>query len=103
MASPTAGLRCSLVSSSICVALKPWMMLAIVALLLESCCTFDADNAHAAQDTIADMAKDMVKNRTGGSQASAAELYDFMKKVRCRISTARVGSSQDLAKHAVNA
>ena len=27
------------------------------------------------------MAKDMVKNRTGGSQASAAELYDFMKKV----------------------
>ena len=34
------------------------------------------------QDTIADMAKDMVKNRTGGSQASAAELYDFMKKVR---------------------
>ena len=34
------------------------------------------------QDTIADMAKDMVKTRTGGSQASAAELYDFMKKVR---------------------
>ncbi len=29
------------------------------------------------------MAKDMVKNRTGGSQASAAELYAFMKKV-CR-------------------
>ncbi len=28
------------------------------------------------------MAKDMAKNRTGGSQASAAELYDFMKKVR---------------------
>jgi hypothetical protein len=34
------------------------------------------------------MAKDMVKNRTGGSQASAAELYDFMKKVRCSLQAA---------------
>ena len=34
------------------------------------------------------MAKDMVKTRTGGSQASAAELYDFMKKVRYHVSTA---------------
>lgn len=34
-----------------------------------------------AQDTVADMAKDMRKNKTGAAQASAAELYDFMKKV----------------------
>ena len=34
------------------------------------------------QDTVADMAKDMRKNKTGAAQASAAELYDFMKKVR---------------------
>ena len=27
------------------------------------------------------MAKDMRKNKTGAAQASAAELYDFMKKV----------------------
>ncbi len=40
-----------------------------------------SSNGFVTQDTIADMAKDMVKNRTGGSQASAAELYDFMKKV----------------------
>ena len=33
------------------------------------------------QDTVADMAKDMRKNKTGAAQASAAELYDFMKKV----------------------
>ena len=46
-----------------------------------------------AQDTIADMAKDMVKNRTGGSQASAAELYDFMKKVRCCMRAARLRGS----------
>ena len=34
------------------------------------------------QDTVADMAKDMRKNKTGAAQASAAELYDFMNKVR---------------------
>ena len=34
------------------------------------------------QDTVAEMAKNMKSNRTGATQASASELYDFMKRVR---------------------
>lgn len=35
------------------------------------------------------MAKDMRKNKTGAAQASAAELYDFMKKVRHSVWSSR--------------
>ena len=51
------------------------------------------------QDTVADMAKDMRKNKTGAAQASAAELYDFMKKVtthRARASHAVVLSGASI-------
>lgn len=34
------------------------------------------------QDTVAEMAKNMKSNKTGATQASASELYDFMKRVR---------------------
>ena len=34
-----------------------------------------------SQDTVAEMAKNMKSNRTGETQASASELYDFMKRV----------------------
>ena len=34
-----------------------------------------------AQDTVADMAKDMRDSRTGSAAASAEELYQFMQKV----------------------
>ena len=33
------------------------------------------------QDTVAEMAKNMKSNKTGATQASASELYDFMKRV----------------------
>ncbi len=36
------------------------------------------------QDTVAEMAKNMKSNKTGATQASASELYDFMKRV-CHI------------------
>lgn len=35
-----------------------------------------------AQDTVSEMAKNMKSNKTGETQASAAELYAFMKQVR---------------------
>ena len=34
------------------------------------------------QDTVQEMAKNMKTNKTGATQASASELYDFMKRVR---------------------
>ena len=34
------------------------------------------------QDTVQEMAKDMKKSTTGQTQASASQLYDFMKRVR---------------------
>jgi LETM1 and EF-hand domain-containing protein 1 len=34
------------------------------------------------QDTVSEMAKNMKSNKTGETQASAAELYAFMKQVR---------------------
>ena len=34
-----------------------------------------------AQDTVQEMAKNMKTNKTGATQASASELYDFMKRV----------------------
>ena len=33
------------------------------------------------QDTVQEMAKNMKSSKTGATQASAAELYDFMKRV----------------------
>ena len=35
----------------------------------------------AVQDTVQEMAKNMKTNKTGATQASASELYDFMKRV----------------------
>ena len=40
-----------------------------------------------AQDTVADMAKDMRDSRTGSAAASAEELYQFMQKVPCPVPT----------------
>ena len=34
------------------------------------------------QDTVSEMAKQMKSSKTGETQASAAELYAFMKRVR---------------------
>ncbi len=34
------------------------------------------------QDTVSEMAKDMRTSKTGAAQASAADLYQFMKRVR---------------------
>lgn len=34
------------------------------------------------QDTVSEMAKDMRSSKTGAAQASAADLYQFMKRVR---------------------
>lgn len=33
------------------------------------------------QDTVQEMAKDMTTSTSGATQASAAQLYDFMKRV----------------------
>ena len=44
-------------------------------------CRLD-DRGPCSQDTVAEMAKNMKSNRTGETQASASELYDFMKRVR---------------------
>ena len=33
------------------------------------------------QDTVSEMAKDMRSSKTGAAQASAADLYQFMKRV----------------------
>lgn len=33
------------------------------------------------QDTVSEMAKDMRTSKTGAAQASAADLYQFMKRV----------------------
>ena len=33
------------------------------------------------QDTVQEMAKDMKSSKTGATQASAAELYDFLRRV----------------------
>ena len=44
-----------------------------------------------AQDTVQEMAKNMKSSKTGATQASAAELYDFMKRVRPRYCGVHVG------------
>ena len=41
----------------------------------------------SAQDTVQEMAKDMKSNKTGATQASAAELYDFLRRVRAFLSS----------------
>lgn len=38
--------------------------------------------ASCMQDTVSEMAKQMKSSKTGETQASAAELYAFMKRVR---------------------
>ena len=38
--------------------------------------------ARFLQDTVSEMAKDMRTSKTGATQASAADLYQFMKRVR---------------------
>ena len=37
--------------------------------------------ARFLQDTVSEMAKDMRTSKTGATQASAADLYQFMKRV----------------------
>ena len=40
--------------------------------------------ARFLQDTVAEMAKDMKGSKSGATQASAEQLYQFLKKVSCR-------------------
>ena len=44
--------------------------------------------ARFLQDTVAEMAKDMKGSKSGATQASAEQLYQFLKKVHCRLQTA---------------
>ena len=44
--------------------------------------------ARFLQDTVAEMAKDMKGSKSGATQASAEQLYQFLKKVSCRCCTA---------------